>query len=88
VRGSQQPFPTDRLFWSPWGQVGDVLAASVQADSLSRSERAFVLDLLSYLAKKRLWRNTLGDDPEFYTDKLRTPLRKTGSPSFLFRTWP
>jgi len=80
VLNSQQPFPTDRLFWSPWSQAGDVLAASVEAKKLSRSERAFVLDLLSYLAKKRLWHSTLGDDPEFYADKLRAPLRTVGSP--------
>jgi len=80
IRSSQQPFPTDRLFWSSWGLVGDVLAASINAKAFSPSEREFSLDLLSYLVKRRLWQNTLATEDEFHGDKLRKPLIPTDSP--------
>lgn len=80
IRSSQHPFPTDRIFWSSWGMIGDALAVSVKTGLFDATERKFALDLLSYLAKKRLWQNTLADDIDFYNDKLRRPLQITGSP--------
>ncbi|HEY5473013.1 MAG TPA: hypothetical protein VIK32_07460 [Candidatus Limnocylindrales bacterium] len=80
IRSSEKPYPTDRIFWSSWGMIGDALAASVRSGALSTTERNFALDLLSYLSKKRLWQNTLEDDAAFYGDKLRLPLQATDSP--------
>lgn len=80
IRLSQHPFPVNRLFWSSWGMIGDSLARSLQSGLLGASERGFVLDLLAYLAKKRLWQNWLTDDAAFYNDKLRRPLQTAGSP--------
>jgi hypothetical protein len=80
IRTSKCHFPTDRIFWSSWGMIGDALATSVQAALLSETERKFALDLLSYLTKKRLWQNTLDDHVDFYGDKLRRPLQRTDSP--------
>jgi hypothetical protein len=37
------------------------------------------LDLLAYLCGKRLWKNSLADDPLFYEDKLYRPLRRSDS---------
>ena len=72
--------PTARLYWSSWSMIGEALAKSFESGSLSAVERNFALDLLSYLAKKRLWENTLTDDPGFYDDKLYRPLQLTDSP--------
>lgn len=80
IRSIPHPFPTDRLFWSSWGMIGNTLAVSVQSGLLGATERKFSLILLSYLAKKRLWQNTLSDDKGFYKDKLLRPLQTTGSP--------
>ena len=80
IRLNQHPFPADRFFWSSWGMIGDSLAESLQSGLLGATERNIVLDLLAYLAKKRLWQNTLADDAGFYNDKLRRPLQTTGSP--------
>jgi hypothetical protein len=68
------------LFWSSWGLIGDVLAKSYGAGTLDGGERKFALDLLAYLSEKRLWRNTLVDDPLFYADKLYRSLRRSDSP--------
>ena len=48
--------------------VGAILAQSLEAKPLNPTEQKFTLVLLAYLAKKRLWKNTLQDDPVFYTD--------------------
>jgi hypothetical protein len=80
IRTSRRSFPTDRIFWSSWGMIGDALATSVQAGLISETERKFALDMLSYLAKKRLWKNTLDDHADFYGDKLRRALQITDSP--------
>jgi hypothetical protein len=68
------------LFWSSWSLVGSVLAASYSGGKLDNVERKFALDLLAYLCGKRLWNNTLEDDPLFYGDKLYRSLRKNDSP--------
>jgi len=68
------------LFWSSWGLIGDVLAKSYGARTLGAVERKFALDLLAYLSEKRLWKNTLADDPVFYADKLYRSLRRSDSP--------
>lgn len=68
-----------RLFWSSWGLIGSVLANSYNTGRLDRVERKFALDLLAYLCAKRLWNNTLTDDPLFYEDELYRSLRKTDS---------
>ena len=56
-----------------------MVADSYSADSLDRVERKFALDLLAYLCGKRLWKNTLTDEPVFYEDELYRSLRKTDS---------
>jgi hypothetical protein len=68
------------MFWSPWSQIGDVLAVSYGTGKLDAVEKKFALDLLAYLCLKRLWKNTLDDDPLFYTDKLYRSLCRTDSP--------
>jgi hypothetical protein len=68
------------IFWSSWSLMGDVLAASYSTGELDRVERKFALDLLAYLCGKRLWNNTLVDDPLFYDDKLYRSLRQSNSP--------
>lgn len=67
------------LFWSSWSLIGDVLSESYGAGKLESVERRFALDLLAYLCGKRLWKNTLADDPLFYEDKLYRPLRRGDS---------
>ena len=73
-------FPSDRLFWSAWGSIGDPIARAIMSEALGRTERQFALELLAYLANKGLWRNSLSDSPEFYRDKPLRPLRISGSP--------
>jgi hypothetical protein len=68
------------LYWSSWGFIGDVLARLYQANVVEEVERKFTLDLLSYLSGKRLWKNTLADDPLFYGDKLYRSLTRADSP--------
>jgi|SRR5579883_684982 len=80
IRNESHPFPTSTLFWSSWGMIGDILAQSLQSERLNPAEQMFTRDLLAYLAKKRLWKNTLQDDPIFYTDKLYRSLRTTDAP--------
>ena len=80
IRSEEHPFPSNRLFWSSWGRIADALARSYREKKLHAVEQAFALDLLSYMAGKRLWRNSLEDDPIFYGDKLYRPLRATDSP--------
>lgn len=80
IRSGDYPFPTGSLFWSSWGMIGDALATSLQSGLLRQTENGFALDLLSYLAKKGLWRNTLDDQSDFYDDKLLAPLRIADSP--------
>lgn len=90
LRNDQRPFPANAdvdpskicacLFWSSWGLIGDVLAKSYGAGTLDAVERKFTLDLLAYLSEKRLWNNTLADDPVFYADKLYRSLRRNDSP--------
>jgi len=67
------------LFWSSWGLIGNVLADSYKTASLDSTERKFVVDLLAYLCAKRLWNNTLEDEPLFYEDKLYRSLKKSES---------
>ena len=43
--------------------VGAILAQTLEAKPLNPTEQKFTLVLLAYLAKKRLWKNTLQDDP-------------------------
>jgi hypothetical protein len=62
------------FFSSPAGSV------HYSAGILDGVERKFALDLLAYLSEKRLWRNTLVDDPLFYADKLYRSLRRSDSP--------
>jgi hypothetical protein len=73
------------LFWSSWSLIGNVVADSYIAGKLDSVEQKFSLDLLAYLCGKRLWNNTLMDDPLFYEDKLYRSLRKSDSPFVL--TW-
>ena len=90
LRTERRPFPANAdvdsgiinscLFWSSWGMIGNVLANSFSAGTLGTVESKFVLDLLAYLSAKRLWNNTLADDPLFYRDKLYRSLRKSDSP--------
>jgi hypothetical protein len=93
LRNDQRPFPANAdvdpskicacLFWSSWGLIGDVLAKSYGAGTLDAVERKFTLDLLAYLSEKRLWNNTLADDPVFYADKRTAASDETILPSFL-----
>ena len=95
LRKDQRTFPANPdvdsqeicscLFWSSWGLIGDVLAKSYSARTLDEVERKFALDLLAYLSEKRLWRNTLVDDPLFYADNLFRSLRRTDSPFIPYR---
>src|SRR5205823_5751569 len=55
-------------------------ANSFVAGAIGTVERKFTLDLLAYLSAKRLWKNTLADDPIFYRDKLYRSLRKSDLP--------
>jgi hypothetical protein len=71
---------TKCLFWSSWAMIGNVLANSVAAGTLGPVENRFALDLLAYVSAKRLWKNTLADDPRFYRNKLYRSLRKSDSP--------
>lgn len=80
IRNAVHGFPTNRLFWSSWGGIGDPLARALATESIGPTERRFSLELLAYLAKKHLWRNTLDDAPEFYGDKLLRPLQVSDSP--------
>jgi hypothetical protein len=67
------------LYWSSWGAVGNVLGESVTSHRLTEIEQSFALDVLAYLACKRLWRNTLPDDQVFYEDNLYHSLRTSES---------
>lgn len=90
VRTSRGPFPTNPdvrpesivacLQWAPWASVGDAVAKAYSAGSLEGYEQKFALDLLAYMVRKGLWRNTLADDEIFYLDKLYRPLRRDASP--------
>ena len=78
LRKDQRTFPANPsvdpqeicscLFWSSCGLIGDVIAKSYGAGTLDGVERSFALGLLAYLSEKRLWRNTLVNDPLFYAD--------------------
>ncbi len=90
VRSSIGPFPTNPdvlpdsivacLRWAPWASVGDAVAKAYSGGSLEGYEQKFALDLLAYMVRKGLWRNTLADDEVFYLDKLYRPLRRDASP--------
>jgi hypothetical protein len=90
IRNEEQSFPANRnadprlvsqcLYWSSWSLIGDILSRSYEEKLFGDIEQLFTLDLLAYLAKKRLWQNQLSDDPSFYLDKLYRPLRKSDSP--------
>ncbi len=90
VRSSMGPFPTNPgvrpesivacLRWAPWASVGDAVAEAYSSAALQGYEQNFALDLLAYMARKGLWRNTLADDEVFYLDKLYRPLRCDASP--------
>lgn len=67
------------LHWAPWASMGKVLAGSLQQQRFSEVESLFCLDLLSYLAGKGLWENTLPDEERFYTNKTYRPLQRDGS---------
>ena len=89
IHDEDQSFPANRgtnptlisqcFYWSSWSMIADVLAQSYEKDLLSDIEKRFSMDLLAYLAKKRLWQNSLTDDPIFYGDKLYRSLQKTNS---------
>lgn len=68
------------LTWSSWAALGDTMASAYNGGSLLPPEELFLLDGLAYLAKKRLWENSLDDRKVFYVDKLYRSLRKTDSP--------
>jgi hypothetical protein len=88
IRSGSGPFPvnsavapsliTSCLHWAAWASIGDVIADA--RAQLSDSESKFALDLLAYLAHKRLWKNRLPDEPGFYSDKLYRSLRSNTSP--------
>jgi hypothetical protein len=90
VRSSMGPFPTNPdvrpesilacLRWAPWASIGDAVAKAYSGGSLQGHEQKFALDLLAYMVRKGLWRNTLSDDEVFYLDKLYRPLRRDASP--------
>lgn len=69
-----------RLHWSSWAAMGDAFAAAYSTGTLDEIGQGFTLDVLAYLAKKGLWRNTLADAERFYNDKLYRPLRRDESP--------
>jgi hypothetical protein len=62
------------LHWSSWAAIADSVANAYEAGALSDVAQNFALDLLAYVAKKGLWRNTLPDLQLFYRDKLYRPL--------------
>jgi len=68
------------LFWSSWSTIGDIVAQSYKDKKLNGVEQRFSRDLLAYLAKKRLWENTLPDEQIFHDDKLYRPLAPNDSP--------
>lgn len=51
-----------RLHWSSWAAMGDAFAAAYSTGMLDEIGQGFTLDVLAYLAKKGLWRNTLADE--------------------------
>jgi hypothetical protein len=57
-----------------------VIADAYSSDRFSDSESGFALDLLAYLAQKRLWENHLDDEAGFYSDKLYRSLQRNTSP--------
>jgi hypothetical protein len=71
---------TQCLFWTSWSSLGDVITEAYKYSSLTSTEKKFALDLLTYLAHKRLWENTLNDEKLFYDDKLYRSLQKSESP--------
>jgi hypothetical protein len=68
------------LYWSSWAAIGDVVADAYSAGRLDETGQRFALDVMAYLAKKGLWRNTLADAELFYGDKLFRSLQRDGSP--------
>ena len=90
IRSGDGPFPVNPgvapasiapcLHWASWASIGDVIADAYSSDRLSDSESGFALDLLAYLAQKRLWENHLDDEAGFYSDKLYRSLQRNTSP--------
>jgi hypothetical protein len=68
------------LHWASWATVGDVVAAAYSQGEMGNCDGALALDLLAYLAKKRLWENRLADSRMFYSDELYRSLRRKDSP--------
>jgi hypothetical protein len=95
-RTTQREFPTNpqvpperiasRLYWSSWAQIGDTLASAYRKGTADPTVEKFSIDIMAYLAHKRLWKNSLSDNPGFYADKLLRPLTKSDSPFVPYAT--
>jgi hypothetical protein len=68
------------LHWSSWAAIADSVASAYEDGTLSDVAQNFALDLLAYVAKKGLWRNTLPDLQLVYENKLYRALQRDGSP--------
>lgn len=96
LRASPKPYHANKgidpqritccLRWSSWAAIGYVMAQSYLARHLNDTEELFARDVLAYLAKKALWRNTLNDEAAFYDDKLWRPLQRNDSPFVPFKS--
>jgi hypothetical protein len=62
-----------------------MVAQSYTLGLLKETEQLFARDILAYLAKKKLWRNTLSDEQAFSEDKLWRELRASNSAFMLFK---
>jgi hypothetical protein len=71
---------THCLYWTSWSKIGEVLARSYKENRIDEKVRGFALDLLAYLTQRRLWENTLPDEPLFYGNKLYRSLQVSNSP--------
>jgi hypothetical protein len=90
VRTSAAPFPanreiaphviSNRLYWAPWASVAHAVATAFSKGLLSKPESKFAVDLLSYLAKKGLWENSLPDNEALHLNKLHRSLCRDESP--------
>jgi hypothetical protein len=85
-RGTDPQKITTCLRWSSWAGIGDTLAKLYCARHLNETEKLFARDVLAYLAKKALWRNTLNDEAAFFEDKLWRALQTSDSPFVPFKS--
>jgi hypothetical protein len=73
------------LHWSAWADIGNIVAQSYTLGLLNETEQLFAREILAYLAKKKLWRNTVSDEQAFSEDKLWRELRASNSAFMPFK---